>query len=74
MKRAWLFVLCLLLALSVLPAGVSAEEASNWWEQDCWSLDVLTALGAVPPSYQAAEARYEISTPEQLLYLSLIHI
>lgn len=70
-KRAQVIVLCLLLALSVLPQGVIAEENdSNWWEQDVWSESVLTELGAVPPVYNASEARYEISTPEQLLFLS----
>ena len=71
MKRTLLVVLSLLLVLALLPQSAAAEEnASNWWEQDYWPVEVLTELGAVPPTYNASDARYEISTPEQLLYLS----
>ena len=71
MKRTLLVVLSLLLVLTLLPQSAAAEEnASNWWEQDYWPVEVLTELGAVPPTYNASDARYEISTPEQLLYLS----
>ncbi|MDO4852453.1 MAG: metallophosphoesterase family protein [Clostridia bacterium] len=71
MKRTLLVVLSLLLVLAPLPQSAAAEEnASNWWKQDYWPVEVLTELGAVPPTYNASDARYEISTPEQLLYLS----
>lgn len=65
---AWMLVV--LLVLGLLPAYGAADDTAPWWEQDLWSTEVLTELGAVPPTYNAAEARYEIGTPEQLLYLS----
>ncbi len=70
-KRILPLLLSLLLVLSVLPAAAAAEQdAPNWWEEDYWPVEVLTELGAVPPIFNAAQSRYEISTPEQLLYLS----
>ena len=69
-KRAFLILLSLLLALSVLPTAAVAETEANWWEQDVWPAEKLIALGAVPPTYNAEKQQYEISMPEQLLYLS----
>ncbi len=66
-KRTIAILLSLILLLGVLPAA--AADDAPWWEQDVWSTDVLKELGAVPPTYNAAESRYEISSPEQLLYL-----
>lgn len=68
-KRLLSLFLSLLLLLTAIPA-VSAAEEEAWWEQDYWSKDVLTELGAVPPVYSAETGYYEISSPEQLLYLS----
>ncbi|MBQ5985939.1 MAG: metallophosphoesterase family protein [Clostridia bacterium] len=71
LKRICLLVLSALLVLSLFPAASAAEDAEkNWWEQDIWPTETLLSLGARLPDYNASEARYEISTPEQLLYLS----
>lgn len=66
----------LLLAVLVLLAGTfpgmafAEEEQGAWWEQDYWPREVLEELGAVAPDYNAGMERYEISSPEQLLFLS----
>ncbi len=67
-KRMIAILLSLILLLGVLPAA--AADDAPWWEQDLWSTEVLLELGAELPAYNAAENRYEISAPEQLLYLS----
>ena len=71
-KRVLSLVLSLLLLLAVFPVVSSAEGENGeaWWEQDYWSKEVLTELGAVPPVYNAETGQYEISMPEQLFYLS----
>ena len=63
--------LCALVLL--LPLGITrahAEETTSWWEGDIWETAALTELGALLPAYNTATKQYEISTPEQLLYLS----
>lgn len=67
-KRMIAILLSLILLLGVLPAA--AADDAPWWEQDLWSTEVLLELGAELPAYNAAENRYEISAPEQLLYLT----
>ena len=67
-KRMIAILLSLILLLGVLPAA--AADDAPWWEQDLWSTEVLLELGAELPAYNAAENRYEIDSPEQLLYLS----
>lgn len=70
-NRKFLAVLCVLaLLLTIAPAGALAEENGDWWQGDTWDTAALTALGALPPAYNASLKQYEISTPEQLLYLS----
>ena len=71
-KRFFMFFLSLLLILTVFPSYISYAEDndSNWWEQDYWPVEVLTELGAVPPAYNPDLKRYEISTPEQLLFMT----
>lgn len=69
MKRFWILLLTAVLVCGLFSAPAHAEE-ERWWEQDLWSVDVLLELGAELPTYNAAEQRYEIETPEQLLYLS----
>lgn len=68
-RRLIAMLLTALLLLGLLPASAVADDAP-WWEQDLWSTEVLLTLGAALPTYNAAEQRYEIGTPEQLLYLS----
>ncbi|MBR0508466.1 MAG: metallophosphoesterase family protein [Clostridia bacterium] len=69
MKRFLTMLLAAFLICGLFSAPAHAEE-ERWWEQDLWSVDVLLELGAELPTYNAAEQRYEIETPEQLLYLS----
>lgn len=69
MKRRIAVLLAALLLFALLPTSGVAEE-QPWWEQDLWSTDVLLELGAELPTYNASEQRYEIGTPEQLLFLS----
>lgn len=71
-KTRILAVLCALLLLCPLGLTSSrAEEAqSDWWTSDVWDTTALVSLGAQPPAYNADTQQYEISTPEQLLYLS----
>ncbi len=69
MRRFLTILLAAFLICGLFSAPAHAEE-ERWWEQDLWSIDVLLELGAELPTYNAAEQRYEIETPEQLLYLS----
>ena len=71
-KRLFLIALSLLLVLTMIPSRTTKAEGneSNWWEQDYWPVEVLLELGAVPPAYNADLNRYEISSPEQLLFLT----
>lgn len=74
MKRLPAKLLSLLLALAMLlpllAAGASAKEAEGWWTKEVWDTETLVSLGAKPPVYNKTAKVYEISTPEQLLYLS----
>lgn len=63
-------LLALALLLPVLAAGTSAKEAEGWWTEEVWDTETLVSLGAKPPAYNKASKSYEISTPEQLLFLS----
>lgn len=65
MKRVTFLLLVFALLLSILPVQAEAAKQSEYW-----SLSELLEMGAVPPSYNSAMQRYEISTPEQLLFLS----
>ncbi len=71
-KRRILAAVCALLIM--LPTGTArthAEQSQNaWWESDIWGTEQLVRLGAQIPAYNTALQRYEIATPEQLLYLS----
>ena len=69
-KRFFAALCALALLLTILPASTLAEESDSWWQGDIWDTAALTALGALPPVYNADTKQYEISTPEQLLYLS----
>ncbi len=71
-KKRILAALCaLLFAFPAVAGRARAEQAeSAWWEADIWGTEQLVGLGALPPVYSAAAQQYEISTPEQLLYLS----
>lgn len=62
-------LLVLAIALPVLTVGASAE-AEGWWNEAVWDTETLVSLGAKPPVYNGDAKRYEISTPEELLYLS----
>ena len=68
-KRFLAGIIALIMALSLLPALSFADEG-NWWEEDIWEEDVLLELGAQLPVYNADLNVYEISTPEQLLYIT----
>lgn len=74
MKRALAKLLSAVLALSMLVSLVTvsaaAEEADGWWTEEVWDTETLVSLGAKPPVYNKSTGCYEISTPEQLLYLS----
>ncbi len=76
MKKTPVKILSLLLALAMLlpllAAGASAEEekAEGWWTEEVWDTETLVSLGAKPPVYNKNAKRYEISTPEELLFLS----
>lgn len=65
-----LFLTVLILIAGVFPGMAAAEGEEVWCEQDYWTREVLEELGAVAPDYNAEQNRYEISTPEQLLFLS----
>ncbi len=72
MKRNRLLALicAFALLLSIFPCGALAEDEGDWWTGDFWDVAHLVELGAQPPQYNAATQQYEISAPEQLLYLS----
>lgn len=75
MKRIAIKALSLILTLTMLfslaAVGAFAEETKEgWWTSDVWSVETLLALGAKQPAYNKTARRYEISTPEQFLYLS----
>lgn len=67
-------LLSLLLAaamlLPLLAAGASAKEAEGWWTEEVWDTETLVSLGAKPPAYNKADKSYEVSSPEELLFLS----
>lgn len=70
-QRIFVCILSVLLILSLLPVGVIAEETETvWWTQEYWPREVLTDLGAILPDYNRETGQYEISSPEQLLFLS----
>ncbi len=70
-KRILSIVLAFMMALTTYAFGALAEgDGTVWWQQDVWDLEHLLELGAQIPDYNAASGQYEISTPEQLLYLS----
>lgn len=58
------------LLFSLAIPSAKAEEAAAWLESDIWETQQLLDLGAAVPSYNSATKQYEISTPEQLLFLS----
>lgn len=73
MKKAFAKWTALLLVLAMtLPMGVSAKEqkTDGWWTEEVWDTETLVSLGAKPPVYNKTAEVYEISTPEQLLFLS----
>ena len=73
MKKAFAKWTALLLVLAMtLPMGVSAKEqkTDGWWTEEVWDTETLVSLGAKPPVYNKTAKVYEISTPEQLLFLS----
>ena len=66
MKRIISILLCLLLVLTLIPASIFA----NGKDDPLWDLDLLLSMGAQVPNYNASTKQYEISSAEQLLYLS----
>ncbi len=68
-KRILAALTALILLVSSLSLPVLADE-EPWWEQDAWSLETLIELGAEAPVWNASRAVYEISKPEQLLFMS----
>ena len=69
-KRILALFFGLLLVCSLTTGKAKAEEENAWWQNDIWETQALMDLGAVAPTYNAASKQYEISTPEQLLFLS----
>ena len=63
-------LLVLTMLLPLLAAGTFAKEAEGWWTEEVWDTETLVSLGAKPPAYNKTAKTYEISTPEQLLFLS----
>ncbi len=73
MKRALVKLTSVGLALTMLFSLLTvtaAAEGDGWWKEEVWETETLTSLGAKPPYYNKEADCYEISTPEQLLYLS----
>ena len=70
LKRILSAVLALMLLWGLMGSFAAAASDDPWYKQDYWQVDQLVALGAELPNYNAATEQYEISTPEQLLYLS----
>lgn len=68
-KRLLSLFIVLTLALPLI-AGVSKAEGESWVDGDYWALEHLLELGAEAPDYNADTKQYEISRPEQLLFLS----
>lgn len=68
-KRTLSVILSLVMILTLLVFPAAADEEA-WWEADVWSEEVLLSLGAQLPDYNPETGKYEISVPEQLLYLS----
>lgn len=69
MKKLLSALLALVMVAALLPATpLFADEAS--WEDGIWTLEQLETLGAVPPTYNQETKQYEISQPEQLLFMS----
>ena len=63
-------LLVLTMLLPLLAAGAFAKEAEGWWTEEVWDTETLVSLGAKPPVYNKTAKTYEISAPEQLLFLS----
>ena len=71
MRNTRVFALICVFALLLTTVATTAmAEETNWWESDIWQTQQLLDLGAAAPDYNAAKKQYEISTPEQLLFLS----
>lgn len=63
----------LALVLVFLLGSVNIALAANddpWYKQDFWETEQLLSLGAELPVYNAQTKQYEISKPEQLLFLT----
>ena len=69
LKRCLSLAVALLMLFS-LCAVTTVAEGDDWWTQEYWDLDTLLTLGAAPPAYNAETGKYEISTAEQLLFMS----
>ena len=67
--RALALICAFALLLSLGMPAANAEDA-DWWASDIWTTQQLLDLNAVAPDYNATTKQYEISTPEQLLFLS----
>ncbi|MDL2235325.1 metallophosphoesterase family protein [Christensenellaceae bacterium OttesenSCG-928-L17] len=68
-KRILALILVITLLLGASNIAAAAKD-DPWYAQNYWETEQLIALGAELPYYNAATAQYEISKPEQLLYLS----
>ncbi|MDR1801688.1 MAG: metallophosphoesterase family protein [Lachnospiraceae bacterium] len=70
-KAAALFIaFALVITSSFVFVNLPVKADGNWWEEDTWEKEKLVELGAEIPTYNKSADQYEISTPEQLLYLS----
>ena len=65
-----LALICAFALLLSLGMPVAKAEDTDWWASDIWTTQQLLDLGAVAPDYNATTKQYEISTPEQLFFLS----
>ena len=68
--RALPLICTFAMLFSLAIPSAMAEEDVNWWQGDIWEMQQLIELGGEAPAYNAASKQYEISTPEQLLFLS----